>query len=167
MTAWKLAGFFGLALLVALYVLHLKGEIRHSEKEATRYVELFHAEQSAHRMTAANFQKATATAQAADAAHVVQIEREQAKVSQEVSNDYQIRLAALRARYDALRVREPGSAATADTSGRIGARVPQAGDPASGPDDGSPVDPFACEANTLQLGSLIDWVRQQTAIDSP
>jgi len=166
MTPWKLVGFLGLALAVALYVLHLKGEVRHAEKESTRFAALYHDEQNAHRLTVASYREAAAVAHETDAAHVLQVERAQAKVSQEVSSAYQTRLAELRARYDSLRVRASGEA-PANTSGVGVAGVPEASDPAERPDDSASIDPFACEANTLQLGALQQWLIEQQAVQSP
>jgi hypothetical protein len=91
------------------------------------------------------------------------VERHQDQVTQEVSNDYQTRLAALRADHDR-RLRapspraHPGGAGRADlprlpgTAGRADAAAP-------------PADDFACRANSLQLEYLQRWVREQQGVE--
>lgn len=106
--------------------------------------------------------RATAEALRARAAERnVRIEHEQNRISNEVSHDYETRLADLRRRYDAERLRPNSARGTNPGSG--GNPVPGSPGSASIPDGATAsgtIDGFACEANSLQLGALQDWVRQ-------
>lgn len=90
-------------------------------------------------------------------------EADQNRVSQEVSHDYQARLAALRADYERRLRSRPGGSGQPGPPG-----VPAVPGGAGGSDDPTaPVDPFACRANSLQLDFLQRWVREQQAIEPP
>lgn len=151
-------------LILGIMLLSARADSRHWHKESDRYAGLYHAEQVAHKATVANYLAAAELARAQDQANKARVERDQAVISQEVSHDYQERLAALRARYDALRVRGQRSEAAADPGASGDAAMPEAGPAPGGPDGTAALDPFACEANTLQLDALQTWVRQQAAV---
>lgn len=134
------------------------GKLKTSLHEAT---ELIERERAAVRAK-------TALAQAQDAAHAATVERNQIQATQEVSDDHQKQLAALRARYHALRVRA-GASAT-DPSRRGTAPVPSGRDPSPGSDgtagsDGlSGADRLIASEQALRLKALQDWVRAQGSI---
>lgn len=94
------------------------------------------------------------------------VEAGQHRITEEVSNDYQARLAALRADHG----RRLRHAAGGADPGRRGDRVPVLPGPARGPDaaaEAGQILAFACEANALQLGSLQKWVARQVAAARP
>ncbi|MGE5722448.1 MAG: hypothetical protein ACM3YM_08290 [Sphingomonadales bacterium] len=111
----------------------------------------------------------TALAKAEDAARAARVERDQSRVSQEVSNDFQKQLADLRRRDDALRLSR--RAAAADSGGGGGAPVPGLPDAARGADgpagqDGLPAaDALIASEQALRLKALQDWVRGQAGIE--
>lgn len=82
-------------------------------------------------------------------------ERRQTEITQEVSHEYQNRLAELRARY--ARGVRPDTAGSARPRGG-GAGVPG---PAAAPGGLDATAAFNCEANRLQLEWLQAWVRRQ------
>ncbi len=115
-----------------------------------------------HAQFVADVKARTDEARRLDAEHKATVEATQDKVSEHASLDYQQQLNALRARYDKLR-----AAPKNDSGSRGGTTMPVIPDTASGPDAAAapaPLDGFACEANTLQLGGLQGWVRDQQAI---
>ena len=115
-----------------------------------------------HAQFVADVKAKTDEARRLDAEHKATVEAQQDKVSANASKDYQTELAALRARYDKLR-----AAPKADSGSRGGSAVPVIPSTTSGPDVAAataPLDGFACEANSLQLGGLQGWVRDQQAI---
>lgn len=156
----------GLGCLILGFMLHhSQGETRKANERSAAWEALFHKEQSAFRETVANVRRATAQAKADDAAHALKVEREQVNRTEERSNEYQTRLADLRRRYDALRVQQrPAPVRLSSASGSGTAPVPRVPDSTGGPDAAPEVDPFACEANTLQLEELQRWIRDQQAI---
>ena len=98
-------------------------------------------------------------------------EKAQAAVTQKVSTDYEKDLTALRSRFDAYRLRHPGSGAA---SGSNLPRVPDAtGRFDEAPRcDGLPLEAAtqlaqAGEENTLQLTKLQDWVNDQYHVTNP
>jgi len=153
------AGFaLSVILLLSVLLVISKGEARHWKKAAESCASARAIEQRDVRLK-------TAQAQLADAKHVADVNASRAKVSEEKADDYQTKLADLKRRYDAERVRgraESGAVA----SGGGGAAVPELPGAAGGADGGaaSSENDFNCAANTLQLGALIDWVRAQAAI---
>lgn len=160
---WIVGGIGCLILLFALH--HSQGQTRAANDRSAAWEKLFHAEQSAFRETVANVRRATAQAKAEDAAHALKVERNQVHVTQEVSNEYQARLADLRRRYDALRLRAGAAKVGLGNPGRGGtAPVPVLPDAAGGPDAAAAPDPFACEANSLQLDELQHWLRDQAGV---
>lgn len=160
---WRLI-LSGLAFAALGFMLvSARSDAKHWHEQADRYEALYHSEQLALKATEANYRAAAKQAEAEDAANKARVERDQTQISQEVSHDYQTRLAALHARYDALRVRGSGAPA-ADPGGSGTADMPEASGPAGRFDGAGPLDPFACEANTLQLSALQQWIKQQSAV---
>lgn len=94
------------------------------------------------------------------------VERRQTQISQEVSRDYQNRIAELRARYAGVVRRGQGGAGAGGAGGPIG--LPAPGQPAGRPDDAAAALArefvFNCRANAIQLEALQEWVRRQAAV---
>jgi hypothetical protein len=129
--------------------------------------------------TVANFRAASAAAQRAAEANVERVEAEQAAITQEITNDYENRLAAARSRADELR--GAASRTTADPRGADAAGLSGSGAAASSA-DAAPADPrlpSACPADrvcltldealtateqAIQLDALISWVERQAAV---
>jgi hypothetical protein len=95
--------------------------------------------------------------------HARRVERDQNRVTQEVSREYQARLAALRADYE-LRLR-PSPGPGPGGPGRP--QVPGLPDAPGRPDGAAPAAgfEFACRANSLQLEYLQAWIRQQMKVE--
>lgn len=117
---------------------------------------------------------ARAKAKASDQANVIRVERTQTQVNEETSNDYQKKLADLRRRADALRLRRPATAANPGGGGKP--RVSGVPDAAGGPDGASgengfpdgrldAADALIASEQALRLQALQEWVRRQAAID--
>lgn len=126
------------------------------------------ATEAAYAQFQADVKAKTELARLQDAQNKARVERDQVQVSQEVSSEYQAKLADLRRRYDALRLQRP---AQANSSGSRGPAVPRVPDAASGADAGSGeaglplTDALIASEQALQLQALQDWVRGQTAVD--
>lgn len=152
--AMKVAGgLVALSMAACLFLyISLLGEQRHSAKLETRLVKT----QAEYDQFALKV-KAKADEFAAKATQLArETESRQNEISQEVSRDYQTRLADLRARYNRLRTEagaNPRSPGKDDLPGASPSPI--------GPDAGSPPDLYACEANTLQLEMLQKWIRDQ------
>lgn len=167
---WRpIAGGLGLATLLLLLA-SARADSRHWQKEAERYAGLYRSERLAHQGTIANYRRAAELARARDAANAARVERDQTVITKEVAHDYAEKLAALRSRYDALRLRGQGGAAAADPGAGGIAPVPQAGPGAGGvaaPADQAGLsldDRFLCSAQAEQLDALITWVERQQAV---
>jgi uncharacterized protein YfcZ (UPF0381/DUF406 family) len=95
--------------------------------------------------------------------HARRVERDQNRVTQEVSREYQARLAALLADYE-LRLR-PSPGPGPGGPGRP--QVPGLPDAPGRPDGAAPAAEFefACRANSLQLEYLQAWIRQQLKVE--
>lgn len=120
--------------------------------------------------------RATALAQAQDAANSARAERDQIRISQEVNDAYLVQLADLRRRHDALRVRS--GAAGADSGGGADAPVPNVSNSPGGTDDPageaglSPArgigfgraDALIASEQALRLKALQEWVRGQSRV---
>ena len=126
------------------------------------------AEKAAHSATVANYRAAAAQARAADAANAARVRIEQARINERTANDYEIRIAAARARADELR-RHAQSAATDGGSGGAAAvpALPASSGSASEatreiglPDAGR----LIATEQAIQLDELIAWVKAQAAV---
>lgn len=150
--------------LIALLMIAKAAETRRALKWEMRASQ----EAAAHAATISRVRQASAEAKAADAANVIRVERAQSALSQETDRDYQTQLAAVRRRYDALRLRT-GSAET-DPGGGGSAAMPGVPDPAGRADgaaaqDGLPAgDALIASEQALQLEALQNWVSGQAAI---
>lgn len=113
----------------------------------------------------ADVSRRTAEAQAADLAHAREIEAAQSKVSNEVSHDYQKRLAAVRARYERVRAAPQDPADCRDGTDLSG--IP---DPAGGPNAAAPDDRLPCSQaltateQAMQLEALQNWLSEQQKV---
>ena len=96
------------------------------------------------------------------------VEASQARITQETEDDYQTRLARLRADFDRRLRAHAGDRAGA---GRGGDDLPDLPGAAGRPDGAAaPARPsagfeFACRANSIQLEGLQVWVRRQAAVE--
>lgn len=157
----RLWGAIGAAVVVALFV---AWAFRVNSLRAT-HLEERRACEANHKQFVADVQAKTLEAQRLDAEHKATVETNQDKITKESSSDYQAQLAALRARYDSLRVQSkaPANGISRGSS----APVPSVPETASGPDAAGAacdLNKFNAEANALQLGGLQNWVRDQEAI---
>ncbi|MDT9600301.1 hypothetical protein [Sphingosinicella rhizophila] len=161
--AMKIAAGLQLLSLAAIAFLWLAnaGEAHRADKWQANA----RAEAAAHRLSIAEVERVRADQQAKDIEHVRQVEQAQVRISEEVSNEYQHALADLRRRYDSVRLQFGTSAI--DQGDRRGSDLPNVSKAASGSYETAPLgdNVFNCEANTIQLQSLIDWVNNQ--IDLP
>lgn len=138
--------------------------IRTAERDTAR------AELKAERQSSARFAAQVSAAargfQAQFQTQARHVEQQQTQISQEVSRDYQNRIAELRRRYDGL-LRRPQGGTGAGGAGRpVG--LPAPGQPAERPDDAATAAArefdFNCRANTIQLEALQEWVRRQAGV---
>ena len=167
---WR-EGLIGL-LLVALAVAWLSRNAAEHRSTALRAQMAAIRLQLEHERDAVR--RATALAQARDAANAARAERDQIRVSQEVNDAYHAQLADLRRRHDALRVRS--GATGADSGGGAVAPVPGIPDSPGGTDDpageaGLPTtggtgleeaDALIASEQALRLKALQEWVRRQS-----
>jgi hypothetical protein len=162
-------GIAGIAVSLALAILLViqKGETRHWRKESGQYALLYQSEQAALAGTVANYRAAAEAARAADRANAERVAAEQTKISQEKSDDLEIRLAAARAAAERLRI---GAEAAADPRSRGAAPVPglstAAGQPhqSAGENGFSIPDRLTATEQAIQLDELIKWVRAQAQV---
>ena len=168
---WRAIGL-GLAFAaLGLMLVLAKAETRHWRKQAEHEAALHLAERQAHARTIADYRRAAELARARDAANAARVERDQAVISQEVSHDYASKIAALRARHDALRLRSrPDSAARADPGPGRGTDLPGPGRAAAAAgEEGLPpalADEWrlTCSLQAEQLDALIDWIERTRAV---
>lgn len=163
----KIAGALQIVSLgvIAFLLIAKAGETRRADKWQASARE----EAAAHALTKVNIEAGTAKAKADDAANALRVERDQNKVSEEVSSDLQAQLADLRRRYDALRLRA-GTAST-NSSGGGSEAVPSLPN-APGGNDGSTCqaglpseDALTASEQALRLKALQDWVRGQGRVE--
>lgn len=145
----------GLALVLA------KADARHWRKVAA-------SEKLAHQLTVSNYRAAAETARRKDAENVIRVQREQAKITEDVTNDYEARLADARRRADALRL---PLAASGNSRGPGAAKLPAISDPAGKADGSAAEDGFSvadrliATEQAIQLSALQDWVRAQLQVE--
>jgi hypothetical protein len=164
-------GIAGIAVSLALAILLViqKGETRHWRKESGQFELLYQGEQAALLGTVASYRAAADSARAADHANVQRVQAEQAKISEEKSDELEIRLAAARAAAERLR---HGAEAAADPRSRGAAPVPglsaAAGQPhqAAREDGFSIPDRLTATEQGIQLDELIEWVKAQAKVDN-
>lgn len=149
---WKYAA---MAVLVAALV----GQSWRLDREQSAHADT----RAAGELLVANYRSAAETARADAEAARAKAAIEQQRISDEVSTDYERRLAGLRARYDRLRkdaAADNGSPGTGD--------LPRVPDPACQSDAGPDGAGFlailsAADENTEKLIALQQWVREQAA----
>jgi hypothetical protein len=166
-------GIAGLAASVCLALLLLiqKGESRHWKKQSGQFEQLYTQAQAAFSRTVADYRSAVEQARREDAANAERVRGSQARINEETRNDFEKRLAMLRASAGKLRGNAPASA---DPRGRRTASMPglpaAAGrfDEASGQDrlpaPLSGEDALIATEQAIQLDELIKWVRRQHAV---
>ena len=126
------------------------------------------AEKAAHLATVANYRAAAAQAREADAANAARVRLDQARINERISDDFESRIAAARARSGQLRRQQP-SAAADPRSGRA-APVPALpaaalAAPQAAGENGLPAsDQLIATEQAIQLEELIKWVRAQAAV---
>ncbi len=150
--------------VIALLMIAKAAETRRALKWEMRASQ----EAAAHAATIARVRQASAEARAGDAANVIRVERSQSAISQETDRDYQAQLAAVRRRYDALRLRT--GTAQADPGGGGGAAMPGVPGAAGGADGAAAEDGLLAQdaliasEQALQLEALQHWVSRQATI---
>lgn len=165
-------GIVGLAISagLALLLLLAKNDARHWKKQSGQFEQLYHAEQSAHASTVANYRAAAEVARAADQANVARVTAEQRSINERTADDYQTRLADARALAD--RLRDQASSAAADSGGGRTALVSGVADATGGVAEGSQEDrlpqsdALTATEQAIQLDELIKWVRRQGTVDN-
>jgi len=163
-------GIAGIAasICLALLLMIQKGETRHWKKQSGQFEQLYTQEQAAFATTVADYRSAGEQARREDAANAERVRGEQAKINEETSNDFEMRLAAARARAGELR---DGSQASAHPGTDGDAPVPALSAAASSPhqaagQDGLPEDDaLIATEQAIQLDELINWVQRQHAVD--
>jgi hypothetical protein len=143
-------------------------EARHWHKQSDRYERLYNAEHSAFATTVSNYRTAAEQARKADAEHKAKVEADQRAVTERTAREYEARIADVRARYERLR---PHAGTVA--SGPVSPPVPVVPSSTQGA-DGTPAqgglpadDALVATEQAIQLDELIQWVRQQTTVNSP
>ena len=167
----NLQGIIGVAASLALLCLLLvqKAETRHWRKQSGQFEQMYRGEQAASARTVANYRAAAEAARAADRAASERVRAEQLAINERTSNDFEARLAAVRAR--AVRLRIGDAATAADSCDRGTASVsrvpvgPCGPAQAAGQDRLSPGDALVATEQAIQLDELIRWVERQRAVD--
>ncbi len=121
------------------------------------------AERAAHVQTIVNYRVAQKKAEAAQSANLVRVADEQDAISERISDDFETRLADARARYQ--RLLAQGNRSASGSAG-LPATSEGPGEPveASGQDGLSLADRLIATEQAIQLGSLIQWVNEQSAV---
>ena len=159
--AWGLLAKLSLSQL-AIAALVILAAVQHFHGLAT--TRALGREKDAHTADIARWKAASDVATALSKATIARVETAQAAITKGVSDDYEASLADLRARYD--RVRHAAPVNQRPANGDRASPVPGS---APGPNGQAvPVptaDDLAGAETELQLNSLIDWVREQSAVD--
>lgn len=166
--AMKVAGGACAFLLVAVITLSILLNVRTGQRDRAR--ERVVAEQVAHAQTITNYRQAQAEAARLDAERVARVEREQQEINRVSSQNYEARVAELRARLERLR----SAAGAAGSAGRDLA-VPSLPDTPGGADattGGAGLPPAGDDLEwraiatkqAIQLDELIGWVSDQVSV---
>ena len=150
-----------LALALLSAFLWLNGV--HSRHEAAKWKKLAGQCAELRKLDARNWQAAADAATAANKAQIAKVETRQATITKDVTDDYETRLAALRA---ADRLRANAKADRGRANGDRASALPVAAPGADGqavPFSGS--DLLLAQETELQLNALIDWNERQAAVD--
>jgi hypothetical protein len=181
---WRQTAIVGLVLVVAQHALRIEPTLRARIDAAQVEARSARQAQTAAETTVGNLKAASQQAQVAQAANLTRVKADQAAITERTVDDYQARLAALRARAAALAGRLQGSAVAGNPGLSGTTNLPRAGTAASGtageaPDHGLPAarsgDGLACNPMNLrerlvaseqasQLDTLIDWAIGQSTV---
>jgi hypothetical protein len=166
----RIAPIAGLAIIPLVLLLGVaKMDVRHWHKQSDQFEKLYHAEQTAHAVTVANYRAAATRAHELDQANAARVAGEQSLINERSKDDYETRLAAARATAD--RLRGELAKAAANSGGRGATDLP--GVPAAaggaaqaaGQDGLSIDDRLTATEQGIQLDELIKWIRRQHAVD--
>lgn len=123
------------------------------------------AERAAHAQTVANFKKAQADAEAVQAHNLVRVAKAQKDITDETLDDYNRRVADLRARYK--RLLEQGNRSASGNAGLPAVPNATSGTDAAAQQDGlSSADALTASEQALQLDALITWVERQAKVEN-
>lgn len=169
--ALDLQGWLGLvaALALAFAWLRAAGEARHWQKESGQFEKLYNGERAALDQTIANYRTAADQARQADVANAARVTAEQRAINERTSDDYETRIADVRARAERLRLQPQ---AAADPSASRGAPMPGLSPAPAGPHESagqdrlSPSDALTATEQAIQLDELIKWVKAQAKVDN-
>lgn len=145
-----------MAFAVALFLTRQELAVRTNELAA---------EKSAHGRTAANIRAASAEAARRDAENIVRVRAEQDAIKKEIVDDYEVRLADVRARAERLR-----SQAAANTGSAAAIPLPAASAATGRADEAACDNRFSLEQRlaateqALQLDALISWAGKQADV---
>ena len=121
------------------------------------------AERAAHAQTVANFKKAQADAEAVQAHNLVRVAKAQKDITDETLDDYNRRVADLRARYK--RLLEQGNRSASGNPDLPAVPNATSGTDAAAQQDGlSSADALTASEQALQLDALITWVARQAKV---
>jgi hypothetical protein len=166
---WQAIAGLAVAFTLLVMLTVQKLEAVHWKKQSETFERLYQQEQAAFATTVANARAVAETARAADQANAGRVAVEQRAITERTTNDFEARLAAVRARAQQLRVQpqtpaDPGAGGNAPMPG-----VP----PASGRtaesarQDRLPADDaLTATEQAIQLDELIKWVRAQAKVDN-
>ena len=161
-----IAGLAASMILAVLLVLQ-KGETRHFRKESARFEGLYRDGEVRLTAQAADFAAAAERARADDRANAVRVAAAQQSINRRSLDEYQTRLADIRARVE--RLRQAASAGDRSLAGRAAVSgIPAApgGIDAAAAQDRLPAeDALTASEQAIQLDALINWVRAQSSID--
>lgn len=167
----NIQGIAGLAasLVLSALLIAAKIEVRDWRKQSGQFEQLYRAEQASFATTVANYRAAADAARAADRAAAERVAADQRQINERTAHDYEMRLAAVRARADG--VRHPSGTSAADPCGGGGPPVPGLSPAAcrvaqaAGEDRLSPADALLATEQAIQLDELIKWVTAQHAVN--
>lgn len=123
------------------------------------------AERAAHAQTVANFKKAQADAEAVQAHNLARVAKAQKDVTDETLDDYNRRVADLRARYK--RLLDQGNRSASGNPDLPAVPNATSGTDAAAQQDGlSSADALTASEQALQLDALITWVERQAKVET-
>ena len=164
-------GVAGLAVSLALAILLVvqKGETHHWRKQSAGFEQLYHQEQAAFAGTLANVRAAAEAARAADRANADRVAADQRAINQRTTDDFETRLADVRARAQRLRLEsagaaDPGARRTAPMSGLSFAARGTA--QVAGEDRLPDAEALTATEQAIQLDELVKWVEAQAKVDN-
>jgi hypothetical protein len=166
-------GIAGLAASLALVILLLvqKVETRHWKNQSSQFEQLYAGQRAALDETVADYRAAADAARSADRANAERVAADQRAINQRTADDYQTRIADVRARSAASAGGMRKTAEGPADSG-IGGSAPMPGLPASagrapqasGEDRLPAEDALTATEQAIQLDDLINWVARQAEV---